>query len=372
MPIFYPFNVLIPQRDYLQYWPVIACDQFTSQPDYWDCIRNTVSSTPSSIHCIIPEAELSYATEQTYNDIHETMRGYINSSLFNQYTNSFVYVERVLSNGDVRSGIVGVVDLEDYDYHDHSQSAIRATERTVLERIPPRMRVRRGASFELSHVLLLCDDDKFSIIEPLKAEVTTKLYDLNLLQGGGRITGWLINGDIGEKLMERIDEYCERKEKDLNGMLFAVGDGNHSLASAKEYYEELKRTSRDNEVINRARFAMVELENIRDSVQVFEPIHRLLLDVEANRVLSFLRESCCSKDGYPITWVTGSAEGTIYLSKEKGVLPVGILQTALDNFLKTENGSIDFIHEEENLRFLAQKEKSMGFILPAIPKKRFL
>lgn len=314
---------------------------------------------------------MSSASDQTYVGIRATMKAYSTGYVFEEYADSFVYVERTLSNGSIRSGIVGVIDLEAYDYHADSKSAIRATERTVVERIPPRMKVRRGASLEHSHVLLLCDDDQFSIIEPMKTEDLSKLYDIDLLQGGGHIVDWLVDGDVAERLKARIEDYCENKVETLAGMLFAVGDGNHSLATAKECYEELKKTSTNVEAINRARYAMVELENIHDPVQGFEPIHRLLRDVEVSNLISFVGETCCADDGYSITWVSGDSEGTIYLDKEKGVLPVGIIQTVLDEYLKMEHGEIDYIHGEETLRKLAKKEDSIGFLLPAIPKDDF-
>ena len=150
--IFKSFDVLVPKEEFETFWPVIACDQFTSQPEYWKKLRQAIGDKPSTIHCIIPEAELSQAAEKTYSDIRETMQSYLSGSILREYKDSFVYVERQLPNGDVRQGIVGVIDLDAYDYHTGSSSPIRATERTVLERIPPRVKIRKSALLELSHV----------------------------------------------------------------------------------------------------------------------------------------------------------------------------------------------------------------------------
>jgi len=233
------------------------------------------------------------------------------------------------------------------------------------------MKVRRGASLELSHVLLLCDDDKFAVIEPLKNENLVKLYDLDLLQGGGHITGWLVNGDVAERLKSRIQDYCKRKEADLNGLLFTVGDGNHSLATAKECCEELKRTSTDTEAINRARYAMVELENIHDQSQVFEPIHRIICDTDYRGLISYLQQNWCGDKGYPVEWITGENGGILYLDRKKGLLPIGILQNALDQYLQSHSGQIDYIHGDETLWKLANEKNVIGFLLPPIPKDDF-
>ncbi|MBQ9196972.1 MAG: DUF1015 domain-containing protein [Clostridia bacterium] len=371
MPIFQPFDVLIPREEFLDRWPVIACDQFTSQPEYWQRQREIVGDAPSALRCVLPEAELTSADDQTYREIRRTMERYLAEGVFAGYAQSFVYVERTLTDGTVRPGVVGVIDLEAYDYGSDVVSAIRATERTVVERIPPRMRVRRGAALELSHVLLLCDDERRALIEPLRAELASPLYDLQLPQDGGRLIGWLVNGAAARAFEERLADYCRRKEGELNGMLFAVGDGNHSLATAKACYEELKKTSADAGAIARARYAMAELENIHDRSQRFAPIHRLVSGVDASGLIAYLRERCCAEGGYPVPWVSGQCEGVLLLNRELGVLPVGILQSALDDYLAAHPGEIDYIHGEDSLRTLAGRGDAVGFLLPAIPKDDF-
>ena len=371
MRIFGSFNILIPKIEYMQKWPVIACDQFTSQPEYWNALRKIIGYDPSTLHCIMPEAELRTATDEQYQKIRDSMNRYLEDEIFNIYPDSFVYVERTLLDGTVRQGVVGVIDLEEYDYRPHAASSIRATEKTVVERIPPRMKVRKGAMLDLSHVLLLCDDERKEIIEPLRNAEGNIIYEIDLLQNGGHIKGKLISGEEAGKLRKRLDEYCARKANDLNGMLFLVGDGNHSLATAKACYEELKRTSNNTEAIERARYAVVELENIHDDAQRFEPIHRIVYDVDYESVLDFLLKSCGGDDGYPVEWIAGDKAGVIILDKAKGILPIGILQQALDDYLQKHDGAIDYIHGEETVKKLAKGEKRIGFILPSVSKDDF-
>ena len=366
MPIFGSFNVLIPQEEYLQKWSVIACDQFTSQPEYWKELRTVIGDAPSALHCILPEAELCTVDGTQYNEIRDRMNEYLSSGIFREYTDSFVYVERTLQNGEVRRGIIGVIDLEEYNFCSDSTSAIRATEKTVMERIPPRMKVRKDATLDFSHVLLLCDDERNEIVESLQVEAGFTVYDFDLLQGGGHIKGRIVNGDSAEKLRLRLDEYVARKRKEHNGMVFSVGDGNHSLASAKSCYEEMKKHCSDIQAINSARYAVVELENIRDRVQKFEPIHRIVYDVDVHDLLEYLQQHYCTEGGYPIEWVDNNEFGTIYLDKQKGVLSIGVLQKALDSYLECYHGVLDYIHGDETLKELTIKRNGIGFLLPSI------
>ncbi len=371
MSVFTSFDVLIPRKEFLSKWPVIACDQFTSQPEYWEEVKKTVGDAPSALHCILPEAFLPTATDETFGAIRAAMEEDLKSGVFTTCQDALIYVERTLANGAVRAGVVGVIDLDAYDYHPETDAAIRATEKTVVERIPPRMRVRRGAKIELSHVLMLCDDDGFSLIEPLKESAGEVVYDLDLMQGGGHVCGRVIRGAEKDAFLARLDAYCRRKKEPLSGMLFAVGDGNHSLATAKECYEELKRNGAPAEALQRARFAMVELENIHDPVQVFEPIHRLVTGADASDVLTFLMENCCAEEGIEVPWFCGMASGSLILDPARGVLPVGILQNALDEFFASHPGQTDYIHGDEDLKKLAKKDGNLGFLLPAIPKGDF-
>ena len=375
MDAFTSFDVLIPKGKYMTNWPVIACDQFTSQPEYWEKVRQRAEGVPSAFHCILPESALAAATEETYAGIRRSMEAYLSAGVFREYRDSFMYVERTLLDGSVRAGVVGVLDLEQYDYHSDARSAVRATEKTVEERIPPRMKIRRGAKLELSHVLLLCDDDEMRLIEPLAEEKTRlkMVYDLDLMMGGGHISDWLVQGTPAAAFRQRLREYADRCAAKYGGegaapVLYAVGDGNHSLATAKECYEEMKANSVSPESLRLARYAMVELGNIHAPSLKFEPIHRIVTGTDVDALLEYAK-GCTAPDGYPIGWVAGDRQGTIHLDKSRGEMEVGLLQKMLDEYLRDHAGSIDYIHGEDALRQLSAKENAVGFLLPAISKE---
>ncbi|MBQ6618324.1 MAG: DUF1015 domain-containing protein, partial [Phascolarctobacterium sp.] len=286
--------------------------------------------------------------------------------------------ERTLKNGVVRKGIVGVIDLEQYDYNADSKSAIRATEQTVLERIPPRVEIRRNASMELPHVLLLCDDEKERIVEHLatkKAELPL-VYDFDLMEGGGHISGWLLQGEVVASVNEAITAYesdvlAKYEATGKAPMTYAVGDGNHSLATAKACYEELKAKEGAEKVANHpARFALVELENIYDEAQVFEPIHRLLTSVDVNGLLEYLQTEIGGK-GTAVKWFANGHTGELSINDENGELPLEVIQIALDKYLKANAGEIDYIHGDETLEQLSQKENTIGFLMPNVTKNAF-
>lgn len=271
-----------------------------------------------------------------------------------------------------------MIDLEAYNYEPGTDAPIRATEKTVPERIPPRMRVRKDAAVELPHVLLLCDDDKNLLLEPFTTgvECLEKIYDFELMENGGHITGWLVQGDAVRAFEERLVQFeasLTAKYTDLKGspMTFAVGDGNHSLATAKACYEEIKKNHPDEDMSDHpARYALVELENIYDESQVFEPIHRIITKTDSKELLLTLQENCCGPEGFPIQWVIGEKSGTIILDKQKGELAVGILQKFLDEYLESHEGETDYIHGEEELKALAMQPDAIGFLLPAMEKNQ--
>ena len=375
MNVFKSTDILIPDHVDMEKWSVIACDQFTSDPTYWQRVRKTAADGPSTIHLILPEAELGGENEaQTVKNINAAMERYLSENVFAVYPNSYVYVERTLVDGSVRPGLLGAVDLEAYDYHTGSQSAIRATEKTVLERIPPRQRVRKDAAVELPHVLMLCDDDEKKLIEPITAvkDSLPALYDFDLMEQGGHIRGWLVQGAVAEEFDQRFAAFAamvDGKYADLGGsVLLAVGDGNHSLATAKSCYEALKAANPGVDLSSHpARYSLVELENIHDDSQVFAPIHRIIMDTETEKLLADL-DSICAEGGYPVQWVIGDRSGTLYLDKTRGELAVAVLQEFLDKWLTENPGTIDYIHGDEEVKELAQKEKSIGFLLPAMEK----
>lgn len=332
---------------------MIACDQFTSQPDYWDKVSEIVGGSPSAYRLILPEARLKDDNSEEISRINSAMNEYLTQNIFTEYKNAYVYVEREMIDGSTRRGIVGVIDLEEYDYRHDTTPMIRATEKTVSERIPPRKMIRRNSPLELSHVILLCDDEKREIIEPLRfaKHSMPKLYDFDLMMNGGHIQGWLVRGDSRRALNMRIDSYIKRKSKEYS-LVFAVGDGNHSLAAAKTCYED-GITSR---------YAMAELENIYDDAVKFEPIHRIVKGVEFDGFIRDVKENICTGgDSWPIRFYSHGEKGTIQISKSKGVSPLSVLQ----NYLDEKGCEIDYIHDTEALKKLSDEEGNIGFELPA-------
>ena len=361
-------DILLPKNVSMEQWSVIACDQFASQPEYWEQARQLAGNAPSALNLILPESELEGDCDAAIQKINKTMEEYWSQQLFQVYPDCFIYVERELLNGTIRKGVVGAVDLEQYDFHPQSKAAIRATEETVAERIPPRMNIRRNAPLELPHVLLLCDDDEKLLVESLTAKKASLplLYDFQLMLGGGRIQGWLVAGKDAEAFTQQLDAYEKRMQTRYgeSGVMYAVGDGNHSLASAKGCYEE-------NTANEKARYALVELENIHDEAQVFEPIHRIIKQTDAQALLEAMQAAISKDFGSPIHWQIGGESGTFYVHCDHGTLPVGIVQNFLDAYLTDHPGVIDYIHGEDALRQLAQEENAIGLTLPPVEKNAF-
>ncbi len=376
MSVFLSADILLPQVEKLEKWSVIACDQFTSQPEYWKAVRRYADKSPSAINLIFPEAELDDDREKQIEKINSYMDEYVTKKLFTEYMDCYVYVERTLLNGKIRKGIVGMVDLEKYDYRQNSTSYIRATEQTVVERIPPRVKIRCNAMLELSHTLLFCDDSENILMEFLEKNKNSlhKIYDLELMMGGGSIKGWLVQGEVANNFNQRLQIYEEtikNKYKEINQepMLYAVGDGNHSLATAKTCYEELKKNHPEKDLSNHpARYAMVELENIHDDAQKFEPIHRIVTDINVCKLLTEMKEAICSQEGIAITYYYGENQGVLYLKADAGQLAVEIIQSFLDKYLNENDGNIDYIHGEDVLQQLSKEDNTIGFVLPTINK----
>lgn len=376
MKIFGSTDILLPKSASMHQWAVIACDQFTSDTAYWQRVADTVGDAQSTLHMILPEAHLGAADEAAIvKNINKTMEEYLDNDVFEVYKKSYIYVERTLLNGTVRPGLIGAVDLEEYDYNPGSVSAVRATEKTVLERIPPRQRVRKDASIEFPHVLMLADDDQKQLIEPIAAikDRLFKIYDFDLMEGGGHITGWVVRGEDAKAFDERFAAYCANvpaKYADLNGapVTLAVGDGNHSLATAKSCYEALKAANPNIDMSSHpARWALVELENIHDDSQVFEPIHRILFHVDGEKLLSDLK-ALCGREGFDIQFIHNGEAQTLTLDRRYGEMAVAILQPFLDTWMENNGGEIDYIHGDDELRQLAEQEQSVGILLPPMEK----
>ncbi len=376
MKIFGSTDILFPAKADMHRWAVIACDQFTSDAAYWRRVRETVGDANSTLHMILPEADLGSVDEAAaIEKINATMDEYLKNEVFTTYSNAYVYVERTLLNGTVRPGLIGAVDLDAYNYNVGSESAVRATERTVLERIPPRQRVRKDAGIEFPHVLMLADDDQKLLIEPIAAmkDQLTKLYDFDLMEAGGHIAGWLVDGEIAKAFDERLAAYIESvpaKFADLNGapVVLAVGDGNHSLATAKSCYETMKANHPGEDLSQHpARYALVELENIHDDSQVFEPIHRILVDVDGQKLLKDI-QAVCAEGGFEVEYVMGAERGKLLLDRSRGELAIAVLQEFLDKWMQENKCEIDYIHGDDEVAELAQKPNAVGFLLPSMEK----
>lgn len=393
MNVFGSGDFLVPKMQELNKWAVIACDQFTSDARYWQQVERLVGDAPSALRLTLPEIYLTGDYSGRIRDINVTMQRYLQDGIFKEYSNSYIYVERTLLNGAIRRGVVGLVDLENYSVDLNTQTAIRPTERTVLERIPPRKKIREGASLELSHILLLCDDAEdllLGYLEANKAQLPL-LYDFDLMQGGGRLRGYLVQGAWCEKFTAQVAQYEEQRRTKGDNLLYAVGDGNHSLCTAKACYEAEKENGGQNLL---SRYAMVELENIQDASQQFEPIHRIVTDVDVGALVkevtkvpginpsvsyaaSWDKPDCLGDNPLdcllPQKGSPDSSRGIVVKveSVDKSVLAVGVLQEFLDDYLARRGGKIDYIHDDAQLVALSQGSNSVGFLLPPIDKNAF-
>ena len=362
-----------------QKWAVIACDQFTSEPHYWEKAEAIVGDAPSTLRIMLPEVYLS-ETDKRIPIINKAMDRYLSEHLlFNP--DSMIYVQRVQSDSTVRRGIVMAIDLECYDFNRGASSLIRATEATVIERIPPRVAIRRDAKIELPHVMLLIDDPKRTVIEQLSADNCPKLaYETALMLGGGHITGRFLSEEAKQSVSNALDALitpdamAERYgDADLAPLLFAVGDGNHSLATAKTIYEELKSSiGTEAAASHPARYALVEIVNIHDEALKFEPIYRVVFGVDADDILEKLEKYTSSlsgsADAQTIEYISSAKCGSLVVAHPEKQLTVGTLQDFIDAYIK-ENPSaeVDYIHGEESVKSLIS-DTSVGFIFSGMSK----
>jgi hypothetical protein len=376
-------------------WAVIACDQFTSEPEYWRQVASLVGDAPSTYRLILPEVYLETPDEaERVGSIRRNMQEYLDRDLFDEH-DGLILVERQVS-GRTRHGIMLALDLEAYDYHRGSTSLIRATEGTILERIPPRVRIRSGAPLELPHILVLIDDPDRTVIEPLVAarREYPALYDFELMLGSGHLTGYSIEEGASARALAALEKLADPAAfahkyglgPDSPVMLFAMGDGNHSLATAKAIWEQIKpQTGMDHP----ARYAMVEVENIHDEGLEFEPILRVLFEVNGDPVRALsdfypgrCRFSPCADAGemaalvdeaqgldHAIGIVTAGCCGVITVAEPPSNLPVGTLQIFLDAWGKQRGFSkIDYVHGADVAARLGSQRGNAGFYLPAISK----
>lgn len=392
-------TILLPKKNTNMYnWATVACDQYTSDLDYWNDVEEITHLSPSTYNLMLPEIYLeSEDVDDRIKKINENMDTYLKNNFFEKYEKSFVLTRRKTPFSPTRTGLVVALDLECYDFRPGSKSLIRATEGTVTERIPPRMKIRKNASLEMPHILILIDDPDKTVIEPVwEALLSTKaaicsdcvanncntdvltLYSTELMKNGGHIEGYLVNEDTQKEAFNNIFDALAALEKKSNGFLYAVGDGNHSLASAKCHYEELKKAGLP---CDNARYALVELVNIHDEGIIFEPIHRVLFNTDTENLFSLMNQKGCiiSHDKYEnndnlkenyhsIPYITADSKGTVYIPKHLHTLAVGALQGILDEFISTTGVKIDYIHGDNETRKFGSEANNIGFLLPAMDK----
>ena len=367
---FYPANILVPKDIDLKKWSVVACDQYTSQPEYWNEVERFVGDCPSALKISFPEIYLEQGDgDKRIANINSNMKDYVEKDLFCEYKDRLVYIERTQRDGKVRRGIIGAVDLECYDYAVPNDALIRATEGTVLERIPPRVKIRQDAPLEMPHIMLLIDDADKNIIEGIDKNSIDKIYDFDLMQDSGHICGYLVKDT--QKIENGLLNLMQ-KQNSSAPLLFAVGDGNHSLATAKACWENIKAQGVEDIENHPARYALVEVVNIHDTSLEFEPIHRVIFDCDKDDIVAKFKEyagadETSSADAQKIVFVIDGKELVLYAHAPKSKLEVGTVQKFLDEYVKTHSCKIDYIHGEDVV-FDLSKGNNVGIILPPMQK----
>ena len=385
--VFNPTDILLPKSN-LSQWSVVACDQYTSEPDYWNEVEQIVQDAPSTLRIILPEIYLEQDDVKTrIAKINATMKEYLEKDLFRTLNHSFLYCERTQRDGKCRHGLIGAIDLEAYDFTPGSSSPVRATEGTILSRIPPRVEIRRDAPLELPHIMILIDDRKKTVIEPLQQEPKEQVYDFDLMQGGGHCTGWAVTAESAQRIQDNLNALGEptffEEKYNVKGkapLIFAVGDGNHSLATAKTCYEEFKKAHPEQASNHPCRYAMVEIVNLHDPALEFEPIHRVIFDCNSEAIFkamaNYFSEMKLTDENTPVPegchsflYLNGTRKTRVILPHPNCNLPVGTLQKFLDEYLQKNVGRIDYIHGEEAVEKMVQEHPdTIGFLLPVMDK----
>ena len=382
MNIFKRADILLPINCDLHKWSVVACDQYSSQPEYWAALEALAQGVPSSLHLMLPEAYLEHTDQlAAAAEINSTMADYLERGIFQTLSQSFIYVERSLNGGACRRGLVGVLDLEAYDYARDSVSPIRATEGTVESRLPPRVEVRRGAALEMPHIMVFIDDpaDKVMSLLTRRKGMLPALYDFELSAGGGHIRGWQVSGGDADALEQALDGLADagllrEKYGDAAPAIFAMGDGNHSLATAKKCWEELKPgLSPAERETHPARYSLVELVNIHDEAITFEPIHRVLFATEPAAFLDAAEKALGGLSGpadtrHVLRLLTAAGE---HRCTVRG-LTIGQLIAAAEDFcqayLAGHGGRIDYIHNDETALEMGKRGDGAAILLPRMEK----
>ncbi len=376
-------KILVPNVKDMTNWSVIACDQFSSQPEYWQEVEEQVKSDPSTFNMIVPDSRLYQPDlDQRVGALYRAMRTYLRRRMLTE-VDDYIYVERVNSEGNVRSGLVGVIDLEEYDYHDNSVKKVRASERTT-NLVQYRRQFRENAPLEVSHIMLLMDDRTDSVMSLLRGhtEEMTALYDFELMKDSGSIRGWKVTEEQSAKIDAALEALGERKlfeEKynmpDKETMIYAIGDGNMSLAAAKDHYENLKKSLSPEKIKNHpARYALCELVNLNDSSLHFEPINRIVFGVDTQNFVRQLEKSlkisyepmegCQQVDMF----MQGQAH-RMWIQKPSSNVVTGSIQNFIDTYVQEFSGKVDYVHGSNIVQRLSSIKDNVGFIFPAMGKE---
>ncbi|MBR6918314.1 MAG: DUF1015 domain-containing protein [Clostridia bacterium] len=366
---FHTTNVLLPRFDAgcdkWESWSVIACDQYTSEPEYWESVDEITGGAPSTLGLILPEAYLSTDLKDEKLAAIKKNSDALCDGYLKEYSDSMVYVERTLASGKIRRGLVGAIALDAYSFEKGAICDVRPTEGTVKERIPPRVEVRRASVYEASHVMLFGEcSDVFDLLTSKKDNMPV-LYDFDLMLSGGHITGRLVSGEILSKVSQLISEY-ENERRKSGAMIYGVGDGNHSLASAKAYLEEVRMAKGDDSL---ARDALVELVPITDGAIVFEPIYKTVVGADFTDLISYIKGRAAENEGKEtlVTAYCGAEKTSLSIPVSDSEILCGVLQGYIDDYISLHGGKCDYIHGKENLIALT-KDGVVGFVFDGIDK----
>lgn len=391
---FYGADILLPKAEIAkENFSVIACDQYTSQPDYWHRVEERVGDAPSAVHLIFPEVYLNppWNTEMDFNgrveSINRHMTEYLEQELFDTLSDTVIYLERTLRNGTIRKGLVGKIDLEQYDFSPEKKNYIRATEGTVKERLPVRVQIRKNAPMEFPHVMLLADDPDCALIEPLTAKKAQleQVYDFDLMEDSGHLSGWKLPQEEMERIFAWSAERAEPKASEERygvweetPMVFAVGDGNHSLATAKTCYEKIKAEIGEEAAKEHpSRWALVELVNLYDASLQFEGIHRVIFSPrdtlleEMKEALGLVLVAEEMTGSLIFSWTADGKTERYRITKPTHSLAVGCVQKFLDEYLKTADSTIDYVHGADEVYALCAERNGVGMLFDAISKDNF-
>ena len=363
-------DILVPNGCEHEKWSVVACDQFTSEREYWHKLERYVGDAKSTLKLIFPEAYLEDDDkEERIENINRTMREYLDGGVFKTLKDSFIVCKRTTASGVSRLGIVLAIDLEDYCFTHPSHAYVRSTEGVVLDRIPPRLKIRQDSPVELPHIMLLIDDRKHRVIEPIwegRADLE-KVYDFDLNMGGGHLEGYKIDA---QKVVDVFDKYVDSVQdlygEKTNDFIFAVGDGNHSLATAQAHWNRIKEGLTDaQKAVHPARFALCEVENLHDDGIVFEPIHRFVFGAKED-FIGYLQTALSGEK----TIEAFDKNGNYTLKVDRvGAKAIKDIQDAIDAYLKEHSEcSVDYIHGIEHLKDVAAHNVGVAIAMPKIEK----